>query len=314
MVNLQEAFSKLNMMESGDFELLKEDEKDAMKSFLDEEPVEAEEVEIIDPQATDETELEDSYVGKIIVQCPVCKSLIYKTQEEISEEGSEPQTCPYCFSVETFDLIGKIVPLEDETAPEVVEEEPAAEEAPAMEEACDKCPECGQSPCVCEDKCEECGDAPLKEDLENVTIETEDEVITVSAEEKPECPECEAAAEMTEEPAAEEEHEEAEVIAPLDDAEEDSFDIDEIDEDSFDEFAESLLMDKYSNITGYKTSKIKDCGTYALAEGVVTLKNGDKKLTEFKIRPSKLNRNKAGSCLVENVQLKARKIAKISVR
>ena len=293
MFNLQEAFSKLNIMESGEFDLLDQEEKDAMKNFLDDDSVEAEDVDIIDPQAEDESELEDSYVGKIIVQCPVCRSLIYKTQAELDEEGDEPQTCPYCFSVEKFELIGRIVPIEDETAPEVVEEEPAAPEAtaePVVEIEDKPLEECGGKdlkedfdPYDIEDDVDdyardtygseahaeydeddECfniyvsgrlkrslsiskarkliGES-LKEDLENVTIETEDQVINVSAEDKvEECPECEADTMPVEEPAIEEpaeEHEEAEVIAPLDDelSEEEPMEdeVDEVDEDSFDE-------------------------------------------------------------------------------
>lgn len=298
MVNLQEAFSKLNMIESSEFDLLDPEEKDAMKNFLDDDVVEAEDVDIIDPQAEDESELEDSYIGKIIVQCPVCRSLIYKTQEELNEMGDEPQTCPYCFSVENFDIIGKIAPIEDEMAPEAVEEAPEADEAPAAEPVVEV-----------EDKpLEECGDAPLQEDLENVTIETEDQVINVSAEDKvEECPECEPAAE---------EHEDAEVIAPLEDDIPDEpmeDEVDEIDEESFDEFAESLLKDKYSNIVSYKTSKMKDCGNNVIAEGVVTLKNGSKKLTEFRIRPSRFSKDGKGTCLVENLQLNAKKIARAFV-
>lgn len=316
MVNLQEAFSKLNMMESSDYELLKEDEKDAMKDFLDDDEVEAEDVDIIDPQAEDEADLEDTYVGKIIVQCPVCKSLIYKTQEELDEMGDDPQNCPYCFSVENFDLIGKIVPIEDETAPEVIPEE-APEEEPVEEAPVEECVrpkfESVKRNLRSRRALKEAANRKMKEDLENVTIETENEIINVSSEEKaPAIEELPVDHVINDEP-AEEEHETAEVIAPLDD-EEDSIDIDEIDEESFDEFAESLLKEKYSNIINYRTNRIKDCGSYALAEGVVRLKNGQKKLTEFKIRPSKLSRNKTGACLVENVQLKTRKITRVSVK
>lgn len=314
MVNLQEAFSKLNIMESSDFELLDKDEKDAMKNFLEDDEIEAQDVEIIDPQADDEMDLQDSYVGKIIVQCPVCKSLIYKTQDEINEEGDEPQNCPYCFSVEKFDLIGKVVPIEDEMAPEAVEEEPAAPEAaeePVMEGKKDVCPKCGQNPCVCEDKCNECGDQDLKEDLENITIETEDEVINISAEEKAEeCPECAESEEMAEEPAPEaDEHEEAEVIAPLDDDEEDSMEFDEVDEKSFDDFAESLLQSRYSNIVSYKTNKMTESKNSIIAEGYVQLKDGSQRLTEFKIVPKR-----KGSCLVENLQLGTKGMVKVFVK
>ena len=311
MVNLQEAFSKLNMMESGDFKLLDKDEKDAMKSFLeDDDEFEAEEVDIIDPQADDDIDLQDSYVGKIIVQCPVCKSLIYKTQEEIDEMGDEEQSCPYCFSVEKFDLIGKVVPIEDETAPEIpAEEENVAEPEVTVESKEECCPDCGKPMNECD-----CGKEDLHEDLENVTIETEDEVINVSATPKDEPVEdiMEEPTEATED--VPEEHEDAEVIAPLDDelgndlGDNDSDEIEEIDEESFDRFAESFLKENYSNIVSYKTNKVKDCGKYMIAEGVVTLKNNDKKLTEFKIRPSVFSKDGKGSCLVENLQLKKRTI------
>lgn len=307
MVNLQEAFSKLNMMESGDFELLDQEEKDAMKDFLADDTAEAEDVDIIDPQAEDEEELEDSYVGKIIVQCPVCKSLIYKSEEELAENGDEAQQCPYCFSVEVFDKIGKIVPIEDEVAPEVVPEENPEEATAATSAEVEAEPVMQESLKRRNIK----NKKRLKEDLENVTIETEDEIINISAEEKCEgCDEAEAPAGFIDEP-VEEEHEEAEVIAPLDDElpEEETpeeGEVDEVDEDSFDEFAESFLRENYSNIKCYKTLKMKDCGNHIIAEGCVTLNNGKKKLTEFRIRPSKFNKNGKGTCLVENLQLSKR--------
>ena len=209
---------------------------------------------------------------------------------------------PYCFSVEKFDLIGKIVLVEDETAPEVIPEEQPADAEP-VQEACDACKE---GECKEEEK-------ELKEDLENVTIETEDEIINVSAEEKPEVEEMPLELPAEEEKEEEEpEHEKAEVIAPLDDEEMED-EIDEVDEESFDEFAESLLREKYNNIVSYKTTKMKDCGNHIMTEGVVTLKNGDKKLTEFRIRPSKFSRDGKGACLVENIQLNTRKIARAYV-
>lgn len=302
MTNLQEAFRKLNMLESNDYELLNQDEKDAMKNFLEDDEIEAEETDIIDPQAEDESELEDSYVGKIIVQCPVCKSLIYKTQEELDEEGDDPQSCPYCFSVENFDLIGKIVPIEDEAAPEVAPEEvEAAEEPVVVEESKEKCPECGKEIC-------ECGDAPLKEDLENVTIETENEIINVSSEEKSADIDVAPVEEVAPiEDAEADEHEAAEVIAPLDD--EESVEVDEVDEDSFDEFAESWLREDYKNIKSYKSNRFIEQKNRIKVEGVVTLANGKKKLTEFVIRPARhISRNMKTSCLVENVNLKTRKM------
>lgn len=312
MVNLQEAFSKLNMMESNEYELLDQEEKDAMKDFLNDDELEAEDVEVIDPQADDESELEDSYIGKIIVQCPVCKSLIFKTREELDEAGDEPQTCPYCFSVENFDLIGKIVPIEDEEAPEAPVE---------MEDEEDSGVQVSVEPKDLQERFNRRHGTSrrrrLREDLENVQIETENEIINVSSEPKDNDMEDTSYNDfsfddMEEEP-EEVEHEESEVIAPLEGAEgeEESSnedEIDEVDEESFDEMAESLLRENYNNITSYKTKRMIDRGTHIVAEGIVTLKGGKKRLTEFRIRPSKFSRNGKGACLVENLQLGKKKV------
>ena len=330
MVNLQEAFKKLNMMESSDFELLNQDEKEDMANFLDQDESEAEDVEIIDPQAEDESELEDSYVGKIIVQCPVCKSLIYKTQEELDEEGDEEQTCPYCFSVEKFDLIGKVVPIEDEEAPieDVEVDDEDAEDAEGEEPL----EECGDNVLISRrDKLGEKlrrnrsrRNRKLNEDLENVTLETENEIINISTEDKEdnfggdeEDMGFDTDDSFGEEPEeGEEEHSESEVIAPLDDEIEDSSDgeVDEVDEESFDEMAESMLRENYSNIVSYRTRKMKDRGNYIVTEGIVTLKNGDKRLTEFRIRPSRFSRDGKGACLVENLQLGKKKVVAARVQ
>ena len=290
MISLQEAFTKLNMLEANNFNLLDEAEKDAMKKFLedDEEAEEVEEIDVIDPEAADEFELEDSYVGKALVECPVCKSPIFRTFEEMEANKGQEETCPYCQSVVTMDIIGKIVAMDEEPAAE----EPAAEE-PAAE--ADEAP------------IEECKD--LHEDLENVTIETEDEVINVSAEQKDECPECDDA-------------EKAEVIAPLDgdqfvedEPEADDDEIDEFDEESFDRVAESFFRENYNNVKGFKTKKAYDKGNHIVVEGIVTLKDGSRKLTEFRVRPGKFDKktNRA-ACLIENLQLNKKKVVTVRAK
>ena len=317
-MNLAEAFRKLNLIESDEFDIDSPEGKQALDDFMSYTGAEEEPQVVIDPEAESEEELEDSYIGKAIIQCPICRSLIYKNMEDLGED--EEESCPYCYSEVVMDVIGKVAPIEEtpEEAlePEMTEEEPApaAEEVPEMEDRTE---------------------APLEEDLENVTIETEDEVINISAE--PKCEGCEEEEEVPEEEEVSEEEEEVseeeeeevpeeeepvEVIAPLDEPEddldepEDDFvELDDVDEDSFDEFAESWLKSDYKNIRSYKTTKMTESAKNRIkVEGVVTLKNGSKKLLEFRVKPGKLQRNKRGVAIVENLNLKKRTAVKFKVK
>lgn len=69
--------------------------------------------DIIDPLAQTEEELEDSYLGKAILDCEVCHSKLYKDPEEvvIDEEAqlaNIDEACPYCQSNEGFKIIGQV--------------------------------------------------------------------------------------------------------------------------------------------------------------------------------------------------------------
>jgi len=292
MINLQEAFTKLNMFESEEFDIQDEKSREAMEDFLsDDESVEANDVDIIDPQAENEFDLEDSYVGKIVVQCPVCKSLLFRLPEEMEEKKDEEETCPYCYSVEVMEPIGKIVGLD--------EEEPIENGEEPIEKATT-------------DDVEPVEECALHEDLENVTIETENEVINVSAEDKNECPECDDA-------------EQAEVIAPLNDVEseeeeeegeedneeENEDEITDFDEESFDDMAESFFRENYKNVKSFRATKGYDKGNHMVIEGILTLTNGKKKLTEFRVRPGKFRANGTATCLIENLQLNKKKIVNV---
>lgn len=283
-VNLSEAFTKLKLIESEDFDLLNKDEKESFSEFLNETEESDDAVVVFDTAAVDEEELEDSYLGKIVCQCPVCKSLVFKGWDEY-EEMDEEVSCPYCFSVEHFDTIGKIVPIEDETKEEIEVKEPVEE---VVEESCDT--------------------EPVQESLETVTVETDNEVINISSEEKSEaCEECE-------EPV--EEHETVEVIAPLEEpelseAEEPkSEEITEVDEESFDEMAESWLKENYKNIKSYRTIRFTESKRTIGANGIVVLENGDKKRTTFVIRPGRLDESYRTKVVVENLELGIKKTIK----
>ena len=71
-------------------------------------------IEIIDMHTDDEEELEDSYIGKVILACNVCDSKIFEDKENvvISEENPDSANvdmeCPYCHTLDGFKVIGQI--------------------------------------------------------------------------------------------------------------------------------------------------------------------------------------------------------------
>ena len=112
---LNEAFRKLDLLED-----LFDTSTDGIKnldSFMDDSAVE-DTVTVIDTEAETEDELSDSYVGKVIVNCNVCHSHIFRNKEDIviDENGTvnAEDDCPYCGETEGFTVIGEIAPFETE--------------------------------------------------------------------------------------------------------------------------------------------------------------------------------------------------------
>ena len=95
----------------------------------DETPIE----QVVDPSATIVDDLKDTYIGRAILQCPTCKTLIYKELEKLakSEEPNkdgdyiynEEEECPHCGATEGYLLIGQVAKIEDEKPEEEVKEE-----------------------------------------------------------------------------------------------------------------------------------------------------------------------------------------------
>lgn len=107
---LTEAFKKLDILDEDVFDI---DSKGIaeLKDFDDGDEVET--VQIIDTDAETKDELKDSYIGKVILDCCVCHSKMYKDEEEvkIDEEGKVAnvgEECPYCYSSEGFKIIGQV--------------------------------------------------------------------------------------------------------------------------------------------------------------------------------------------------------------
>ena len=104
------AFQQLDSLNEDMFELSDEG-IEKLKAFEDE-PVE-DEVIVTDLEAEDEASLEDSYVGKVIIDCDVCHSLLYKDRDEViideeTEMANVGEECPFCTSTSGYKIIGQV--------------------------------------------------------------------------------------------------------------------------------------------------------------------------------------------------------------
>lgn len=147
---LTEAFKAFEGLEKLDSQILEEDifnisymdGLEKAKEFADE-VVEDDEEEIIDTDAETEEEVKDDYIGKAILECAVCGSLIYKEPSEviINEElelANVGEPCPVCQSEDGYIVVGEIKPFcDDEECEEHKEDEEPVEEVEETEEEID---------------------------------------------------------------------------------------------------------------------------------------------------------------------------------
>lgn len=144
---LSEAFQELKILEEEKFDLMDSSETQEMSDFVNND-TSLDYEEIIDPLATTEEELQDSYVGKVILDCVVCQSKIYKSPEEIILDETEElanvgEECPYCQSVDGYKIIGQVAEYckdckddsEDESKSDEVEIETKDEETEEVKES-----------------------------------------------------------------------------------------------------------------------------------------------------------------------------------
>lgn len=175
------------------------------------------EVKVIDIDAETEDDIKNTYVGKILLQCPVCKSIRYADIDGLTfsaEDDEEPienrlvnrdEECPYCATTNGFAIMGKVAPYEEpgmkvdytveeeateeEPAEEEVEEETAEEEV-AEEETIE---EAVEEEAPAEDAVEEAEE--ITEDVEEQAEEVEEEEVNESLETRVYYPEVEEACE-----------------------------------------------------------------------------------------------------------------------
>lgn len=125
---LSEAFKELDLLEEGVEIQVNKGGVNELESFLKEDDLVADVETIIDPEAETEEELQPTYVGKVIVSCEVCNTLIYKNPEDIVIDEdlalvNVGELCPYCFNTDGYKVIGKVAPFEEVSveAPEGVD-------------------------------------------------------------------------------------------------------------------------------------------------------------------------------------------------
>lgn len=122
MESLFEAFNDLADIDDGMLNVSIND-VEKIKAFKDGDDVAIEYQKIIDPLAKDEEEVRGDYLGKKILKCCVCHSLVYKDEDEITFNedetvANEGEECPMCFSTEGFKVVGEVSPFKDVTVEE----------------------------------------------------------------------------------------------------------------------------------------------------------------------------------------------------
>lgn len=113
---LQEAFKQFELLEEETFHLDNSEESvEDAKEFMDANDA-LDMLDVIDPEAETEEEVEDSYTDKVILDCNVCHSKIYKDPSEIiisddKECVNKDEECPFCYSMDGYKIIGQVKPF-----------------------------------------------------------------------------------------------------------------------------------------------------------------------------------------------------------
>lgn len=289
---LSEAFKKLDFLTEEDFSLYNTDSIDNMGQLLADPVTPAQDV--IDPEAETEDELQDTYIGKVILHCPVCNSMVYKKLEDIVKDDVEElvnvgEECPYCYTSGGFKVIGIVSPFE---GTEDKEDEQEDEKEDSSEE---------------EKESEEHVDEGLKEEFETVEVATEDQKVTLDAND-------DGKLTIEAEPVKDTE-EEAEVLAPVptevaDTIEETDespwpedevdYDVEDFDSDSFDELGEAYLKAVYENVSSYKTTDVSSQGNTLVVEGLIKFNSGKMKPTKFVFEAKTATKNNKLRFIGEN--------------
>lgn len=116
------------------------DVEDAKKALAKSKKRDDSEEKIVDVDANTIDQLKGSYIGNAILQCPVCRTLIYKKPDDLHKAEDTPEgtpqddvlynvgeDCPHCGSDAGFNLVGQVA---DADVPEQPEEQTTGEQGP----------------------------------------------------------------------------------------------------------------------------------------------------------------------------------------
>lgn len=129
---IEEAFKRLNLLED-DYSYSEDQQLELLNSFVSDDIDDIPEEEIIDVEAETCDDLQDNYIGKVIIECDCCHTRLYKDQEDLilgsSEDGVElfnvDEECPVCHTTSGYRVIGKIEQYSDDAHKEDEEEHDA---------------------------------------------------------------------------------------------------------------------------------------------------------------------------------------------
>lgn len=133
---MNEAFKRLDLL---DEEVISLDDN-GIKRLAEIEDEDQEDIfSVTDIDADTEEELKDSYEGKVIIDCNLCHSKIFKDKDDIhlSEDGetcNEDEECPYCYSHDGYSIIGEVAPFHKDEDPKEDGEDKDGEEVEVEKE------------------------------------------------------------------------------------------------------------------------------------------------------------------------------------
>lgn len=125
---VRDAFKSLDLLEDTEFELDSKEDFEELDDFINADG-DIPEKEVIDLEAETEEEVKDSYIGEVILECPVCHSDHFDSFEKAQDyietykaehDDEEPElcfegeACPVCGNEDGFKIIGKVAPFEFE--------------------------------------------------------------------------------------------------------------------------------------------------------------------------------------------------------
>lgn len=113
---INEAFKHLSELNEETFDI---DDFKGIDEFAKKDLKDPLSVTVIDPDAESDDQVENSYIGNVILDCCICHSKLYKDPSEVVISETEDivndgEECPYCYSTYGYKVIGQVAPYEKE--------------------------------------------------------------------------------------------------------------------------------------------------------------------------------------------------------